>query len=35
MVEEYNHVRSDTYSYRRATKGEGSEQFSQFIHFKR
>jgi surface antigen len=34
-VEEYNHVRSDTYSYRRATRGEGSDQFSQFIHFKR
>ena len=33
MVEEYNHVRSDTYSYRRATKGTGSEQFSDFIHF--
>jgi surface antigen len=35
MVEEYNHVRSDTYSYRTATRGEGSHQFSQFIHFKR
>jgi surface antigen len=35
MVEEYNHVRSDTYSYRRATKGTGSEQFSDFIRFKR
>ena len=35
MVEEYNHVRSDTYSYRRATRGEGSDQFSQFIHFRR
>jgi surface antigen len=35
MVEEYNHVRSDTYSYRRATRGEGSDQFSQFIHFGR
>jgi surface antigen len=34
MVEEYNHVRSDTYSYRRATKGTGSEQFSDFIRFK-
>jgi surface antigen len=33
MVEEYNHVRSDTYSYRRATKGTGSEQFSDFIRF--
>jgi surface antigen len=35
MVEEYNHVRPDTYSYRKATKGEGSHQFSQFIHFRR
>jgi surface antigen len=35
MVEEYNHVRSDTYSYRKATRGEGSDQFSQFIHFRR
>ena len=34
MVEEYNHVRSDTYSYRRATRGTGSEQFSDFIRFK-
>jgi surface antigen len=34
MVEEYNHVRSDTYSYRKATKGTGSEQFSDFIRFK-
>ncbi|GAA2166105.1 CHAP domain-containing protein [Pedococcus bigeumensis] len=33
MVEEYNHVRSDTYSYRRATRGTGSEQFSDFIRF--
>lgn len=35
MVEEYNHVRADTYSYRLATRGEGSHQFSQFVHFKR
>jgi surface antigen len=35
MVEEYNHVRPDTYSYRKATRGEGSHQFSQFIHFTR
>jgi surface antigen len=35
MVEEYNHVRSDTYSYRKATRGTGSEQFSDFIRFKR
>lgn len=35
MVEEYNHVRSDTYSYRKATHGEGSHQFSDFIRFKR
>jgi surface antigen len=34
-VEEYNHVRSDTYSYRLSSKGEGSSQFSQFIHFRR
>ena len=34
-VEEYNHVRSDTYSYRLSSRGEGSSQFSQFIHFKR
>jgi surface antigen len=34
-VEEYNHVRSDTYSYRKATRGTGSEQFSDFIRFKR
>ena len=35
MVEEYNHVRPDTYSYRKATRGEGSHQFSAFIRFKR
>ena len=35
MVEEYNHVRSDTYSYRKATRGTGSEQFSDFIRFPR
>ena len=35
MVEEYNHVRPDTYSYRRATRGEGSHQFSEFIRFPR
>ena len=35
MVEEYNHVRPDTYSYRKATRGEGSHQFSEFIRFKR
>jgi surface antigen len=35
MVEEYNHVRPDTYSYRRATRGTGSDQFSDFIRFKR
>ncbi len=34
-VEEYNHVRPDTYSYRKATRGEGSHQFSEFIRFKR
>jgi surface antigen len=35
MVEEYNHVRPDTYSYRKATRGEGSHQFSEFIRFPR
>lgn len=35
MVEEYNHVRSDTYSYRKATRGEGSHQFSEFVRFPR
>ncbi len=35
MVEEYNHVRSDTYSDRKATRGEGSHQFSDFIRFTR
>ena len=35
MVEEYNHVRADTYSYRKATRGEGPHQFSDFIHFTR
>ena len=34
-VEEYNHVRPDTYSYRKATRGEGAHQFSEFIRFKR
>lgn len=33
MVEEYNHVRPDTYSYRKATRGTGSHQFSDFIRF--
>jgi surface antigen len=33
MVEEYNHVRSDTYSYRLATRGEGAHLFCQFIHY--
>jgi surface antigen len=35
MVEEYNWARPDTYSYRKATRGEGSSQFSSFIRFKR
>jgi surface antigen len=35
MVEEYNWTRPDTYSYRRATRGEGSSQFSSFIRFRR
>ncbi|MDF2091132.1 CHAP domain-containing protein [Knoellia sp. 3-2P3] len=35
MVEEYNWARPDTYSYRKATRGEGSGQFSSFIRFTR
>lgn len=31
----HNHVRRHTYSYRKATSGEGSHQFSAFIRFKR
>lgn len=35
QVDEYNHVRADTYSHRRATRGTGSHQFDRFIRFKR
>jgi surface antigen len=35
MVEEYNHVRSDTYSYRKAHRGADSDGFTDFIRFKR
>ena len=35
MVEEYNHVLLDTYSHRKATRGEGSQQFNEFIPFRR
>jgi surface antigen len=35
MVEEYNHLRPDTYSYRKATRGEGAHQFSDFVRFRR
>jgi surface antigen len=35
MVEEYNHVRSDTYSYRLATRGEGAHQSRHVIHYTR
>ena len=33
-VDEYNHVRADSYSHRRATRGTGSHQFDRFIRFK-
>lgn len=34
VVEDYNHVRAYTYGYWTATRGTGSNQFDQFIHFK-
>ena len=34
MVEEYNHVRSDTYSYRKAHRGTDADGFTDFIRFK-
>ncbi|GGO86935.1 hypothetical protein GCM10011584_10340 [Nocardioides phosphati] len=33
-IEEYNHVHPYTYSVRRTTRGEGADQFSQFIRLK-
>ena len=35
MVEEYNHVRPDTYSYRKAHLGTDYDGFTDFIRFKR
>ena len=34
MVEEYNHVRADTYSYRKAHRGTDADGFTDFIRFK-
>ena len=33
-IEEYNHISPDTYSHRRATRGETAHQFSAFIRLK-
>jgi hypothetical protein len=35
VVEEYNHVLPDTDSHGQATRGDGSQQFSESIHFRR